>query len=43
MRPILMRSGENLFAGIDMVALAYHCVEHVSTDLAMHVKVSRNV
>jgi dihydrofolate reductase len=35
-RPILMGSGENLFAGIDLAELGYHCTEHVSTELAMH-------
>jgi len=36
-RPVIMGSGENLFAGIDMAELGYRCVEHVSTELAMHV------
>jgi dihydrofolate reductase len=36
-RPILMGSGENLFAGIDMPALGFGCTEHVSTEHAMHV------
>lgn len=36
-RPILMGSGENLFAGIDMPALGYRCTEHVSTENAVHV------
>ena len=36
-RPILMGSGENLFAGLDLTALGYRCTEHVSTELAMHV------
>ena len=36
-RPIVMGSGENLFAGVDLAALGYRCTEHVSTDLAMHV------
>lgn len=36
-RPILMGSGENLFVGIDMRALDYSCTEHVSTEQAMHV------
>ena len=36
-RPILMGSGENLFAGIDLAALGYRCTSHVSTELAMHV------
>jgi dihydrofolate reductase len=36
LRPILMGSGENLFAGIDLAELGYHCTEHVATELAMH-------
>jgi dihydrofolate reductase len=41
-RPILMGSGENLFAGIDMAELGYRCTEHVSTDLAMHVVLKKD-
>jgi dihydrofolate reductase len=40
-RPILMGSGENLFAGLDMAKLGYRCTEHVSTELALHVKLSK--
>ncbi|MBO0912588.1 MAG: dihydrofolate reductase [Acidobacteria bacterium] len=36
-RPILMGSGENLFAGIDLAALRYRSTEHVSSEYAMHV------
>ena len=36
-RPILMGSGENLFAGIDMAELGYKCTEHVSTEQVTHV------
>jgi dihydrofolate reductase len=35
--PILMGSGENLFAGIDTTALGYRCTEHISTENVMHV------
>jgi dihydrofolate reductase len=34
--PILLGSGEHLFANIDMVALGYHCTEYVGTAGAMH-------
>ncbi|MGD8404973.1 MAG: dihydrofolate reductase family protein [Anaerolineales bacterium] len=34
--PILLGSGENLFANINTLALNYHCTEHVSTDGAIH-------
>lgn len=40
-RPILMGSGENLFARIDMAKLGYRCTEHVSTELAMHVRLGK--
>jgi len=40
-RPILMGAGENLFAGIDMAELGYRCTEHVSSESAMHVKLTR--
>jgi dihydrofolate reductase len=36
-RPVLMGSGENLFAGVDMSALGYRCVQNVSTEHTMHV------
>jgi dihydrofolate reductase len=34
--PILLGSGEHLFAGLDAVALGYRCSEHVSTAHAAH-------
>jgi dihydrofolate reductase len=40
-RPVLMGSGENLFAGIDMADLGYRCTEHVSSELALHVKLEK--
>ena len=40
-RPILMGSGENLFAGLDMLALGYKCTEHVATEFALHVMLKR--
>ena len=36
-RPILLGSGENLFAGLDIAALGYRCNEHVVSEHAMHV------
>ena len=35
--PVLLGSGENLFQGLDLVALGYRCSEHVSSESAMHV------
>lgn len=40
-RPILMGSGENLFAGIDMTELGYRCTEYVPTELAIHVRLKK--
>lgn len=34
--PILLGSGEHLFANLDALALGYHCTEHVATAAAMH-------
>jgi dihydrofolate reductase len=36
-RPIIMGSGENLFSGVDMSALGYHCAQNISGEHAMHV------
>ena len=41
-RPVLLGSGENLFAGMDLAALGYRCTQHVSTELAMHVVLTKN-
>ena len=35
-RPVLLGNGENLFTGLDLRALGYECVEHVSGERAMH-------
>ncbi|RWO21010.1 dihydrofolate reductase family protein [Mesorhizobium sp.] len=40
--PMLLGSGENLFAGIDMVKLGYRCSEQVGTPNAMHVTIERD-
>jgi dihydrofolate reductase len=39
--PVLLGRGEHLLAGIDMVALGYRCVEHVTTPNALHVVLAR--
>ncbi|RWP06674.1 dihydrofolate reductase family protein [Mesorhizobium sp.] len=39
--PMLLGSGENLFAGIDLVKLGYRCSEQVGTPNAMHVIIER--
>jgi len=40
-RPMLMGSGENLFAGIDLANLGYRCTQHVATEHAIHVRLKR--
>jgi hypothetical protein len=39
--PTLLGSGENLFAGLDTVALGYRCAEHLSTANATHIVLTR--
>jgi len=39
--PVLMGRGENLFAGLDFVALGYQTTEHVAGPSATHVTVKR--
>ena len=39
--PILLGSGEHLFAGMDLNALGYACTEHVPTAAATHIVLTR--
>jgi len=39
--PILLGSGESLFSNIDLLSLGYKCTEHVSTDNATHLIISK--
>jgi dihydrofolate reductase len=39
--PVLLGSGERLFADLDAAELGYRCVEHVATDKATHVILRR--
>lgn len=39
--PVLLGSGERLFADLDAVELGYRCVEHVATEKATHVVLRR--
>ncbi len=39
--PVLLGSGEHLFAGIDAPKLGYECTEHVATANATHVVLTR--
>ena len=40
--PVLLGRGEALFAGLDLAGLGYRVTEHVATDAATHVMVSRD-
>ncbi len=39
--PIVLGSGESLFAGFDLLKLGYKCTEHVTTPAAMHVVLTK--
>ena len=39
--PVLLGAGEALFAGIDMRALGYQCIEHAGTQHATHVVLAK--
>lgn len=41
--PILLGSGEQLFAKVDMVKMGYRCTEHISTPKATHVVLAKGV
>jgi dihydrofolate reductase len=40
--PTLLGEGESLFAGIDVAKLGYRCGEHVGTQSATHVVITKN-
>jgi dihydrofolate reductase len=40
--PVLLGSGENLLADIDLAQLGYRCSEHVSSEAAMHVMLTKS-
>ena len=40
--PTLLGRGESLLAGIDLLALGYRCTEHVATEQATHVVLSKS-
>jgi dihydrofolate reductase len=42
MSPVLLGTGENLFAGIDAVGLGYQCTEHVAGEKVTHVVLTRH-
>ena len=42
MSPVLLGTGENLLADIDLVQLGYRCTEHTSSPAAMHVVITKS-
>jgi len=40
--PVVLGSGESLFAGVDLAGLGFQCVEHVPTSSATHVVLRKN-
>ncbi len=43
MSPVLLGRGEHLLAGIDTAGLGYRCTERASSDLALHVVLSKSL
>jgi dihydrofolate reductase len=39
--PVVLGSGESLFAGIDLLKLGYKCTEHATSNAAMHVVLTK--
>ncbi len=39
--PVLLGAGEQLFTGIDAAKLGYECTEHVATESAMHIVLTK--
>lgn len=39
--PVVLGSGERLFADVDMLKLGYECTEHVATEKATHVVLTK--
>ena len=40
--PVVLGKGENLLEGIDLKQLGFECTEHVASDKAMHVVLTRH-
>ncbi|MCU6499278.1 dihydrofolate reductase family protein [Rugamonas sp. A1-17] len=40
--PVVLGSGESLFAGLDLASMGFQCVEHVPTAAATHVVLRKN-
>jgi hypothetical protein len=40
--PIILGSGENLLAGIDLLKVGYKCTEHATSPAALHVVLTKD-
>ena len=40
--PVVLGSGENLFAGLNLAALGFRCAEHAPTEAATHVALRKD-
>ena len=41
MSPVLLGSGENLFAGVDLAGLGYACIQRVPSPRVTHVIIAK--
>ena len=41
--PVILGSGENLFMNLDLTSLGYNCVQHISTNKAMHLVIKKSI
>jgi len=39
--PVLLGSGESLFAGLDLLSLGYHCIKRIPSSKATHILLAR--
>jgi dihydrofolate reductase len=42
MSPVFLGAGENLFSGLNLLALGYECIEQVSTTNAIHLTITKS-
>jgi dihydrofolate reductase len=41
--PVILGSGENLYLNLDLSSLGYKCIEHISSDKAMHLVIKKTI
>ena len=39
--PVILGSGENFFMNLDLTSLGYKCVNHISSDKAIHLVIKK--